>query len=128
VPACEVKDEMMALKTRKDELRARLARVNQPPPLLHPNMADIYRRKVTDLATALSDENSRAHAAEALRGLIECITLFADGESLRIELKGNLAAMLKAAEAPLTNGEDDDQLVQIMMVAGGGFEPPTFGL
>lgn len=52
----------------------------------------------------------RVGAAEALRGLIDCITLTPDGEELRIELQGNLAAML------------------IMMVAGGGFEPPTFGL
>lgn len=58
------------------------------------------------------------------------------------ELQGNLAAMLKAAQAqnssngmlaPLVRWEDErspdtDDLVQIMLVAGGGFEPPTFGL
>ena len=63
-----------------------------------------------------------------------------EGE-LKIELQGNLAAMLKAAHAQSTGASlaplghrgherspDDDDLVQIMLVAGGGFEPPTFGL
>jgi site-specific DNA recombinase len=103
-------------------------------------MADLYRRKVTELAEALADEESRAGATESLRGLIDSITLTPDASTLRIELQGNLAAMLRAAEAqssgkPLNNllldgarSPSDDDLVQIMVVAGGGFEPPTFGL
>jgi hypothetical protein len=94
-------------------------------------MADLYREKVTRLARGLEHEESRTEAAEALRGLIDAIVLTPDGDSLRIELQGNLAAMLKAAEAqktgePLpaignwneTSSLDDDKLVQIMLVAG----------
>src|SRR5215203_1328724 len=103
-------------------------------------MADLYREKVTQLARALEREESRAGAAEALRGLIDAIVLTPQEAELKIELHGNLAAMLKAAHAktgaslaPLGRWEDerspdDDDLVQIMLVAGGGFEPPTFGL
>ena len=62
-----------------------------------------------------------------LRGLIDAIILTpADGE-LRIELKGNLAAMLSAATNAKRSPEGDLSL-QIALVAGGGFEPPTFGL
>ncbi len=142
VPASVVKDELIALEAQQTDLRSRLDRANEPPPLLHPNMADLYRQKVTELAEALAREESRVGAAEALRGLIDCITLTPDGGELRIELQGNLAAMLRAAEAqsaakPMTVGgllvdgarsPDDDDLVQIMMVAGAGFEPATFGL
>ena len=126
VPASAVKAELIALEGRKTELQSRLARASEPPPLLHPNMADLYRRKVTELAEALGDEESRAGATESLRGLIDAITLTPHGNSLRIELQGNLAAMLKAADE--TSSPNDDELVQIMVVAGAGFEPPTFGL
>jgi hypothetical protein len=44
-----------------------------------------------------------------------------DGE-LAMDVKGNLAAMLKAASP------EKDWPLQLSLVAGGGFEPPTFGL
>ena len=104
-------------------------------------MADLYREKVTQLARGLEHEESRTAAAEALRGLIDAIVLTPQEGELKIELQGNLAAMLKAAQAqnsgvslaPLgrwgdEKSPDDDDLVQIMLVAGAGFEPATFGL
>ncbi len=141
VPASIVKEPLIALEAQQTELRARLDRSAQPPPLLHPNMADLYRDKVTQLARGLEHEESRTAAAEALRGLIDAIVLTPQEGELRIELQGNLAAMLKAAHAQSTGASlaplgrwederspDDSDLVQIMLVAGAGFEPATFGL
>ena len=141
VPASIVKDPLIALEAQQTELRGRLERSAQPPPLLHPNMADLYREKVTQLARGLEDAESRTAAADALRGLIDAIVLTPHGGELKIELQGNLAAMLRAAHAQSSGASlthlgfwgdgrspDDDDLVQIMMVAGAGFEPATFGL
>ena len=50
------------------------------------------------------------------------------GETLQIELKGNLAAMLGATVQTKRSSESDDLFLQVSLVAGGGFEPPTFGL
>ena len=61
-------------------------------------MAEVYRSKVADLAKALEHPKSRSEATESLRGLIEAIVLTPDPGALRIELKGNLAAMLGAAQ------------------------------
>jgi hypothetical protein len=72
--------------------------VDEPPPLLHPEMADLYRQKVTTLAQALEHCETRTEATEALRGLIDTIVLTPNQGELRIELKGNLAAMLGAAQ------------------------------
>jgi hypothetical protein len=48
----------------------------EPAPLLHASMSDVYREKVTALCTALEgDEHSRLKAGEALRGLLDEITL-----------------------------------------------------
>jgi site-specific DNA recombinase len=141
VPASIVKDPLIALEAQQTELRARKDRSAQPPPLLHPNMADLYREKVTQLARGLEYEESRTAAAEALRGLIDAIVLTPQEGELKIELQGNLAAMLRAANAQSTGASlaplgrweaerppDDGDLVQIMLVAGAGFEPATFGL
>ena len=58
-------------------------------------------------------------ATQTLRGLIDAIILTpADGE-LRIELKGNLAAMLSAATNAKRSPETGDLSLQVQMVAGG---------
>jgi site-specific DNA recombinase len=131
VPASIVKEPLVALEAQQTELRARLERSAQPPPLLHPNMAELYREKVTQLARGLENEESRTAAADALRGLSDAIILTPQEGELKIELQGNLAAMLKAAQAQSTGASlaphgrwgderspDNDDLVQIMLVAG----------
>ena len=67
VPASIVKAPLDCPGGAATELRARLDRSAQPPPLLHPNMSDLYREKVTQLARGLEHEESRTAAAEALR-------------------------------------------------------------
>jgi hypothetical protein len=46
----------------------------------------------------LQHEESRPEAAEALRGLVDAIVLTPEAGELKIELKGNLAAMLGSAQ------------------------------
>ena len=98
------------------------------PELLHPRMADVYREKVGSLCLALESEESRTGAADAIRALIEAIVLEPDGERLKITLKGDLAGMLSAARDSKRSPDTGDLMVQIKLVAGAGFEPPTFGL
>ena len=115
----ELKAEMDELQARKESLLAQLATADAPVPLLHPNLAALYREKVATLASALQNAESRSEAAEALRGLVDAIVLVPAGNELRIELKGNLAAMLSAAQNAKRSPEGDLSL-QIALVAGGG--------
>ena len=69
---------MNANAARREELKAKLAAADEPPPLLHPEMARIYRAKVTELARALQEPDSRSEATEALRGLVDAIVLTPD--------------------------------------------------
>ena len=71
----ELKAEMADLQTRKEALLAQLAAADEPPPLLHPRMADVYRTKVAELAVALQQPETRLEASDTLRGLIEAIVL-----------------------------------------------------
>ena len=91
-------------------------------------MADLYRAKVEQLAAALQREDTRLEASETPRGLVDSIVLSPEGGQLRIELRGNLAAMLAVAQRTKRSPETGDLVVPVKMVAGGGFEPPTFGL
>lgn len=112
------KAEMKALDGRRKELEAQLKTADEPPPLLHPSMADLYKSKVEELASALQREDTRLEASEALRGLIESIVLMPQGDQLRVELRGNLAAMLTAAQQTKRSPETGDLLVPVQLVAG----------
>jgi site-specific DNA recombinase len=118
VPASEVRDELTANAARREELQAKLAAADAPPPLLHPEMAEVYRQKVTRLAQALEQPGTRVEATQALRGLIDAIILLPTDGELRIELKGNLAAMLSAATNAKRSPETGDLSLQVEMVAG----------
>ena len=61
-------------------------------------------------------------------GLTDAIILTPDLGVLRIELEGNLAAMLGEAQNAKRSPETGDLSLQVVMVAGAGFEPATFGL
>jgi hypothetical protein len=63
------------LESKQDGLTERLSLAPVDIPDIHPNVACIYRRKVERLATALQHPRERDAAAEAIRGLIERITL-----------------------------------------------------
>jgi site-specific DNA recombinase len=118
VPGREVKDELIAIGHRRDVLEPQVKAANEPPPLLHPSMADIYRTKVEDLASALQREDTRLEASEMLRGLIDSIVLMPEKGQLRIELRGNLAAMLTAAKKTRRSLETGDLLMPVQLVAG----------
>jgi site-specific DNA recombinase len=118
VPASEVRDELNANAIRREELKAKLVAADAPPPLLHPEIAELYRQKVTTLAQALEHPDTRTEATEALRGLIDAIVLTPNEGTLRIELKGSLAAMLSAAANAKRSLETGDLSLQVQMVAG----------
>ena len=107
-------------------------------------MADLYREKVTRLAEALEHPETRSEAAErsgwrrdgharegawsrSPSGEPIDSRIAARDSGLRIELRGNLAAMLGAAQKQEVAG-NRRPLVRMAMVAGAGFEPATFGL
>ncbi|MGH6791502.1 MAG: hypothetical protein ACRECF_02035 [Methyloceanibacter sp.] len=106
---------MMILEARRVELLARLEAAPPSMPRLHPNLAELYRQKVANLAEALNDEHTRLGAAGCIRELIEEIRLVPENGKLRVELYGELAALLSLANGhPRSKGTG----VQITLVAG----------
>jgi DNA invertase Pin-like site-specific DNA recombinase len=122
VPGAAVKDEMAVLEARRVELYTQLEAAPPSMPRLHPNLAELYRSKVTNLAEALNDERTRLEAAECIRELIEEIRLVPENGKLRVELYGELAALINLANEHPRSKETG---VQITLVAGVGFETTT---
>jgi len=60
LPALSIKDELLALESRKAQLQSRLE-ASEMPELLHPRMADVYREKVGSLCLALENEETCAN-------------------------------------------------------------------
>ena len=77
------------------------------------------------MTAALNEESNRAEAAEAIRALIEEVRLVPDDGNLRIELLGELAALINLTNEHPRSKETG---VQVTLVAGVGFEPTTFRL
>ena len=68
-------DRLRELEARQDELNERLSAASADLPDIHPNIADVYRRKVARLAEALDHPEDRDAAASAIRELIDRIVL-----------------------------------------------------
>jgi site-specific DNA recombinase len=127
-----LKERLEALEARKAEPDTAGAAPEPTPVRLHPNLAAIYRRKVAELAAALTDPEIRPQALETIRELITRVTVRDGTDGLVLELEGALTAMIglaQNAKSPPGGGLDDGLVDRsVKVVAGTGFEPVTFRL
>lgn len=128
VPGSKLKDRIGGLEARKSELVELVSGANEPVLLLHPNMAELYRTRVSALCESLASDDGKNEAVEVLRTLVDEVQLVPEGAELTIVLRGDLAAILTFA----TNKKRPDILSEagllspVSLVAGTGFEPMTF--
>jgi len=127
--AQRINTEMLQLERRKEELQAHLADAEEPPPLLHPEMASYYRTQVAELYDALQEETeaSRLKTGEVLRSLVKEIILTPKDDELLIDVQGDLSGILSISlksKAPASGAGAS----QVEMVAGARFELTTFRL
>jgi hypothetical protein len=88
-PIEAIVEDMKRLEARKTEIKDRLANAEEPPPLLHPNMAEIYRQRIAALYENLQNDDEKAEAAEVFRTLVDQVTLVPDEAELAIVLRGD---------------------------------------
>ena len=122
-----------ALEGRQDELNRALAAAEEPPPVLHPSMAVIYRERVSGLYEALQPSGARAAASDVIRSLVSEIILTPSAGELLVDLRGDLAGILEIGssgtqKSPRSFEAGSVLASQVIMVAGTGFEPVTFRL
>ena len=124
-----IKERMDRLETRKQESQAFLSDAEEPPPLLHPEMANFYRTQASQRYEALQEETEakRLKAGGTIRSLVKEIILTPENGELQIDvrcdLSGILAVSLKSKNPTARVGTS-----QVEMVAGARFELTTFRL
>ena len=123
-----VRKELQKFEDRKAHIIAQQRKAAVPPVVdFHPNYADLYRRKVSELGKLLRSEDTREEAMTAIRGLIDRIEVRAGTKRGETEvtlvgaLTGILALGTNKNAAPEGGGT-------FLLVAGVGFEPTTFRL
>lgn len=68
------RERLLDLENQKRTLKKGLAKPAPAPyPALHPNLVELYKRKVAALEEALADPEIRSEAGDILRGLIDRI-------------------------------------------------------
>jgi site-specific DNA recombinase len=127
--AVALNTKIKELEQCQTDLRQVLEEATDPEPLLHPNLAGLYREKVVGLRDALYEINGRDEAFEKVRSLIEKIVLTPVEGELRIDLHGELAGILSLCnDSKKPTSPSERRAEQVKMVAGVGFEPTTFRL
>src|SRR3546814_5470112 len=84
------------LEQQKVEILARMVDVPADVPDIHPNIAEIYKAKVTQLSDALADPELHNQAAEAIRALVgEVVLMPGDNRGeVNATLRGELMGIL----------------------------------
>lgn len=96
-PPAKLKDKAEKLEARKAELTEFLDNADEPPPLLHPNMAQMYQDRIAKLCENLQSEEDRSAAVDVLRSPVNEINLVPQNGELSIVLRGDLGAILRFA-------------------------------
>ena len=128
-----VREKLRQLEFTKSTIEKSMEQDLQPDNIeMHPNIGQLYQRKVSEISHLLSDQASQGEAISLIRSLIERIDI-TPGEKRgqpQVQLVGGLAAILKFALAKQqkTAIQVDSGFGRVFMVAGAGFEPATFRL
>ncbi len=126
-----LQQKLAELEARKTELEDLLAGSAPAPTRLHPNLAELYRRKVSELEAALADPEIRDEALAILRPLIEKVVLRPQENGFEIELVGEIVAMVALGQESRMSKANAAALGgtaagSVKVVAGAGFvQDPT---
>ena len=115
-----VRDELRSLEGRKKDLELSLAADHREQEVeLHPNIAELYGRKVAELQSLLTDETSRPQAMELIRAMIDRIEVHKGEERGKPEviLIGALSEILAFTQGNTTAAPNSNN-GRVLMVAG----------
>ena len=129
---------MESIRTTLEELESQKRALNRELSLqteedkivLHPNIGELYARKIGDLKSLLQNDTTKHQATEIIRSLIERIVVSPTGQRGKsdVVLHGVLATILAYASDTAQSGMMSSGVGRVLLVAGVGFEPTTFRL
>jgi site-specific DNA recombinase len=117
--ALPLNTKIKELEATRINLQQKLDNATDPEPLIHPNMAEVYRDKVENLTALLNDPASKAEAFDIIRSLIDEVRLVPQNGGLCVEFKGELAGILSLCDKKKRPASSyEERAEQVKMVAG----------
>ncbi len=114
-----IDQRLKTLELEKARLEAEISAAPSPIPRLHPNLAEIYRKKVAELKSALQDPAHRDEALTILRGLISSVSVATTEDGFDIEFVGEIAHMIRLPDDGAKTRPMDDRIkISAKRVAG----------
>ena len=99
-------------------LKAKLVAAPEQKVLFNPNMAEVYRKRVADLHTAIVASDGDPDAFEAIRSSIERVVITPVAGKLTIDLHGQIAAILRLSTGKKGGNVLGSVFEQLVIVAG----------
>jgi hypothetical protein len=109
------------LEQRRAALAAAIESAPTTAPRLHPNLSELYRRKVEGLQAALVDPATQTEALEIFRGLIERVSVRHTENGAEVELVGEIANMVTLS-AGTESVSQEPYRSSVKVVAGARYE------
>ena len=125
-----IRNTLEELEVQKRALTRELSmQTEEDKIVLHPNIGELYARKIGDLKSLLQNDGTKHQATEIIRSLIEKIVVSPTGQ------RGKSDVVLHGALAPYSHTQRrrskrrvTSGVGRVLLVAGVGFEPTTFRL
>ena len=130
-PMESIRNTLEELEMQKRALTRELSlQTEEDKIVLHPNIGELYARKIGDLKSLLQNDTTKHRATEIIRSLIEKIVVSPTGQRGKsdVVLHGELASILAYASETARSAVVSYDVGRVLMVAGAGFEPATFRL
>jgi site-specific DNA recombinase len=130
-PMESIRNTLEELEMQKRALTRELSlQTEEDKIVLHPNIGELYARKIGDLKSLLQNDTTKHRATEIIRSLIEKIVVSPTGQRGKsdVVLHGALASILAYASETARSAVVSYDVGRVLMVAGAGFEPATFRL
>ena len=130
-PMESIRNTIEELEVQKRTLTRELSlQTEEDKIVLHPNIGELYARKIGDLKSLIQNEATKNQATEIIRSLTDKIVVSPTGQRGRsdVVLHGALASILAYANDTAQSGVVSSGVGMVLLVAGVGFEPTTFRL
>ena len=130
-PMESIRNTLEELEIQKRTLTRELSlQTEEDKIVLHPNIGELYARKIGDLKSLIQNDATKHQATEIIQSLIEKIVVSPTGQRGKsdVVLHGALASILAYASDTAQSGVVSSGVGRVLLVAGVGFEPTTFRL
>ena len=130
-PMESIRNTLEELEIQKRALTRELSLQTEDDKIVfHPNIGELYARKIGDLKSLIQDDTTKHQATEIIRSLIEKIVVSPTSQrgKSNVVLHGALASILAYANDIAQSGVVSSGVGRVLLVAGVGFEPTTFRL